>query len=172
MRSSAGFAPLRTQNRNSVAGMPTASVQTFVSPIEAASEPSISGQLSPPAWMPRICFNWLVAIRMPDAVMKPVSKRGLLATYAAGVAMPLTNPKPIIFYLSLLPAFFDLSAVTPVTYLIMVSIMLAMYALTASVHVGLAHKARDWLKAKGVKRWADLVTAVIMAAVAILLLTR
>ena len=86
--------------------------------------------------------------------------------------MPLTNPKPIIFYLSLLPAFFDLSAVTPVTYLIMVSIMLAMYALTATVHVGLAHKARDWLKAKGVKRWADLVTAVIMAAVAILLLTR
>lgn len=108
----------------------------------------------------------------PDAVVKPVSKRGLLATYAAGVAMPLTNPKPIIFYLSLLPAFFDLSQVTPVTYAIMVSIMLAMYGLTATVHVGLAHKARDWLKARGVKRWADLVTAVIMAAVAILLLTR
>ena len=41
----------------------------------------------------------------PDRVAKPVSKRGLLATYAAGVAMPLTNPKPIVFYLSLLPAF-------------------------------------------------------------------
>ena len=54
----------------------------------------------------------------------------------------------------------------------MVSIMLAMYALTATVHVGLAHTARDWLKAKGVKRWADLLTAVIMTAVAVLLLTR
>jgi threonine/homoserine/homoserine lactone efflux protein len=54
----------------------------------------------------------------------------------------------------------------------MVAIMLAMYALTASVHVGLAHRARHWLAAKGVKRWADLITAVILAGVAVLLLVR
>lgn len=101
-----------------------------------------------------------------------LSKRGLAATYAAGVAMPLTNPKPIVFYLSLLPTFFDLSAVTPASYAAMVSIMLAMYCVTAAVHVGLAHRARHWLAAKGVKRWADLVTAVILAGVAALLLVR
>ncbi|MCR9128963.1 MAG: LysE family translocator [Alphaproteobacteria bacterium] len=101
-----------------------------------------------------------------------LSKTGLAATYAAGVAMPLTNPKPIVFYLSLLPAFFDLSAVTPATYAVMVGIMLAMYFVTAAVHVGLAHRARHWLAAKGVKRWADLLTAVILAGVAALLLVR
>jgi threonine/homoserine/homoserine lactone efflux protein len=101
-----------------------------------------------------------------------LSKRGLAATYAAGVAMPLTNPKPIVFYLSLLPAFFDLSAVTPASYAAMVSIMLAMYCVTAAVHVGLAHRARSWLAAKGVKRWADLITAIILAGVAVLLLVR
>ncbi len=101
-----------------------------------------------------------------------LSKRGLAATYAAGVAMPLTNPKPIVFYLTLLPAFFDLSAVTPATYAVMVAIMLAMYALTATVHVGLAHGARHWLTARGVKRWADLITAVILASVAVVLLVR
>lgn len=107
-----------------------------------------------------------------DPQTRRVSKRGLAATYAAGVAMPLTNPKPIVFYLSLLPAFFDLSSVTPATYAAMVGIMLAMYGVTASVHVGLAHRARHWLAAKGVKRWADLSTAVILTGVAGLLLLR
>ena len=101
-----------------------------------------------------------------------LSKRGLAATYAAGVAMPLTNPKPIVFYLTLLPAFFDLSAVTPARYAAMVAIMLAMYAVTAAVHVGLAHKARHWMAAKGVKRRADLITAAVLAGVAVVLLVR
>ncbi|MGJ3232695.1 MAG: LysE family translocator [Oceanicaulis sp.] len=101
-----------------------------------------------------------------------LSKRGLAATYAAGIAMPLTNPKPIVFYLTLLPAFFDLSRVDAASYAAMVAIMLAMYAVTASVHVGLAHRARHWLAEKGVKRWADLTTAVILAGVAVLLLVR
>ena len=101
-----------------------------------------------------------------------LSKRGLAATYAAGVAMPLTNPKPIVFYLTLLPAFFDLSRVNAASYAAMVAIMLAMYAVTAAVHVGLAHKARHWLAEKGVKRWADLVTAAVLAGVAGLLLIR
>lgn len=101
-----------------------------------------------------------------------VSKRGLAATYAAGVAMPMTNPKPIVFYLTFLPAFFDLSQVGPVSYAAMIAVMAAMFAVFALVYVGLAHKARRWLAAKGVKRWADLVTAVVLAAVAVLLLVR
>ena len=69
---SAGFRPLRTQNRNSVAGMPIASVQGLIASIAAARPPSIAGQLSPPAVTPRMCRSWLVAIRMPLAVMKPL----------------------------------------------------------------------------------------------------
>ena len=86
--------------------------------------------------------------------------------------MPLTNPKPIVFYPTLLPAFFDLSQVTAPSYAAMIAIMLAMYAVTASVHVGLAHRARHWLAEKGVKRWADLTTAAVLAGVAVLLLLR
>jgi threonine/homoserine/homoserine lactone efflux protein len=61
-----------------------------------------------------------------DAPLAPVSKRGLVMTYAAGVAMPLTNPKPIIFYLTFLPAFFDLTVVGPLSYLAMIGVMGAM----------------------------------------------
>lgn len=107
-----------------------------------------------------------------DAPLAPVSRRGLAMTYVAGVAMPLTNPKPIIFYLTFLPAFFDLSRVGPLSYLAMIAVMGLMFVLFAAIYVGLAHRASGWLRAKGVKRWADLVTALIMAMVAALLLVR
>lgn len=107
------------------------------------------------------------------AAERPAPTRlGLLSTYAAGVAMPLSNPKPIVFYLSFLPAFFDLSAVGPGSYAAMVAIMLAMYGLTAAAHVGGAHAARDWLASRRVRRVADAVAAVVMFAVAGLLLAR
>lgn len=101
-----------------------------------------------------------------------ISRRDLAATYAAGIAMPMTNPKPIVFYLTFLPAFFDLSAVGPASYAAMIAIMGAMFVVFAFIYVGLAHRARGWLAAKGIKRWADLITAVIMVAVAVLLLVR
>lgn len=92
---------------------------------------------------------------------------GYGATYLAGIAMPLTNPKAILFYLAFLPAFFDLTTVTPVNYAVMVAMMLALYALTTAIHVTLAERARTWLLEKGVKSRADLVTAFIMASVAV-----
>lgn len=100
------------------------------------------------------------------------SKRGLAATYAAGVAMPLSNPKAIAFYLSFVPAFFDLSQVGPAEYVQMVAILVAMSVVFIGVYVGGAHKARDWLAATGLKRWADGVTALLLAGVAIVLLAR
>ena len=120
-------------------------------------------------------FAWraLQSFRNPQiARVKRPSRLGLAATYAAGIAMPLTNPKPIVFYLTLLPSFFDLDRVDLPAFLAMVAIMLAMYLVTASVHVGLAHRARNWLQEKGVKRWADGVTAAVMVGIALLLILR
>ncbi|MFC4725933.1 LysE family translocator [Glycocaulis abyssi] len=92
---------------------------------------------------------------------------GYGATYLAGVAMPLTNPKAILFYLAFLPAFFDLSTVRMTDYAVMVAMMLALFMLTTAVHVTLAERARGWLVAKGVKSRADLATAFVMASVAV-----
>ena len=120
-------------------------------------------------------YSAFMSFRHPSpasAPLAPVRKRDLLGTYAVGITMPLSNPKAIVFYLSFLPAFFDLSEVTPVSYAAMIAIMLAMFALFAGVYVGLAHRARHWLLSRGVKRWADLATALVMLGVAILLLVR
>jgi len=108
----------------------------------------------------------------PVSAPAPTSKRGLAATYAAGISMPLSNPKAIAFYLAFLPAFFDLSAVGVRDYALMVIILIAMGIIFIAVYVGAAHRARSWLANKGVKRWADLANALIMTGVAVLLLVR
>jgi hypothetical protein len=66
-----GFSPLRTQNRNPVAPRPMVSVIGFTSGMCWFRVSRISGRVWPWASMPRMCLNWLTAIRMPDAVMKP-----------------------------------------------------------------------------------------------------
>ena len=69
---SAGFNPLRTQNRKAVADSPIASVQGLIVSNARARLPSIAGQVSPPAVTPRMCRSWLVAISIPLAVMNPL----------------------------------------------------------------------------------------------------
>lgn len=143
---------------------------------------AVADRIGPAGWVFKIigvgillwfAWNAFQSFRHPKvALLKKPTRMGLAATYLAGIAMPLTNPKPIIFYLTLLPSFFDLSRVDVPAWLAMVSIMLAMYLLTAGVHVGLAHRARNWLQEKGVKRWADALTAAVMLGIAILLVLR
>ncbi|PIW29261.1 MAG: LysE family translocator [Rhodobacterales bacterium CG15_BIG_FIL_POST_REV_8_21_14_020_59_13] len=143
---------------------------------------AVADRIGPAGWIFKIIgvaillwFSWKAfqSFRNPKvAQIRKPTRMGLAATYLAGIAMPLTNPKPIIFYLTLLPSFFDLNQVDLAAWLVMVSIMLAMYLLTATVHVGLAHRARNWLQEKGVKRWADAVTALVMLGIAILLVLR
>jgi threonine/homoserine/homoserine lactone efflux protein len=143
---------------------------------------AIADRIGPVGWVIKIvgvaillwfAWNAFQSFRNPKIVaIKTPSRLGLAATYLAGIAMPLTNPKPIVFYLTLLPSFFDLERVNIQVYFVMVAIMLGMYALTAMVHVGLAHRARNWLQKKGIKRWADALTVLVMLAVAGLLVAR
>lgn len=123
-------------------------------------------------WFAWNAFQGFLHPKPADAPMKPVTRRGLAGTYAVGITMPLSNPKAIVFYLSFLPAFFDLSQVSFRNYITMIAIMLAMFVLFAFAYVGLAHRARSWLLTKGFRRWADLATALVMLGVALILLLR
>jgi threonine/homoserine/homoserine lactone efflux protein len=108
----------------------------------------------------------------PKPVFAAGSKRGWAGTYLAGLAMPLSNPKPIVFYLTLVPAFIPLEAITPPVYALMLLIMCVLAVLTAGAYIGAAHKARDWLKTPAVRRGADIVTGTVMLAIATVLLLR
>jgi threonine/homoserine/homoserine lactone efflux protein len=108
----------------------------------------------------------------PKPVFKAGSKRGWAATYLAGIAMPLSNPKPIIFYLTLVPAFLPISQITPLSYAVMLLIMVALAVPTAGAYIGLAHRARNWLATPQVRRGADILTGTVMLAISMVLLFR
>ena len=71
MRRSSGRSPRRTQNRKAVAATPMQAVTGLTWGRPRTSDAIICGRVWPPAPMPRTWPSWLVAIRMPDAVMKP-----------------------------------------------------------------------------------------------------
>jgi threonine/homoserine/homoserine lactone efflux protein len=108
----------------------------------------------------------------PKPIFAAGSRRGWAATYLAGIAMPLSNPKPIVFYLTLVPAFIPLEAITPPVYVLMLLIMVALAVPTAAAYIGAAHHAREWLKTPVVRRGADIVTGTVMLVIAVILLTR
>lgn len=108
----------------------------------------------------------------PKPIFASGSKRGLAATYLAGIAMPLSNPKPIIFYLTLVPAFLPLSEITPMNYAMMLLIMTALAVPTAGFYITLAHRARDWLTTPQVRRGADILTGSVMLAISLVLIFR
>jgi threonine/homoserine/homoserine lactone efflux protein len=54
-----------------------------------------------------------------------LTRPGVWAGFIAGVAVILGNPKAILFYMGLLPGFFDLTAVTPKDILAIVLISMA-----------------------------------------------
>jgi len=106
----------------------------------------------------------------PKPVFPTGSKRGWAATYIAGVAMPLSNPKPIVFYLTLVPAFIPVEAITPWSYAAMVAIMIVLSIPAAGFYIVGAHKARDWMQTPAVRRGADVVTGVVMSAIGVMLI--
>jgi len=108
----------------------------------------------------------------PKPVFPSGSKRGWAATYVAGVAMPLSNPKPIVFYLTLVPAFVPIEAITAWSYAAMVAIMIVLAIPAAAVYIIGAHKARDWMQTPAVRKGTDIVTGLVMTAIAVILLLR
>lgn len=105
-------------------------------------------------------------------VFKAGSKRGLAGAYLAGVAMPLSNPKPIAFYLGFVPTFFAIDQVGPVDFVLMVATMAVMAVPAGLIYIGGSHKARDVMASPKVRRIADIVTGTLMAAIAVFLLAQ
>ena len=78
---------------------------------------SIDGMLEVMRWVAAGIFIWMGAqlIRHADRTLSADSRLmrpGMWAGFAAGVAVIVGNPKAILFYMGVLPGFFDLSRIT------------------------------------------------------------
>lgn len=95
-----------------------------------------------------------------------------LATFLAGFALTLGNPKIMVFYVALLPSLIDLDAVTPLGL-----VELGATALLVMMTVDLgwacaAAWARRWLRTPGAQRVANRVGATAMGGAAAAIATR
>lgn len=73
-------------------------------------------------------FLGVSLIRKSDAIISAdsrLTRPGIWAGFLAGVAVILGNPKAILFYMGMLPGFFDLAQVTPkdITAIVLISML-------------------------------------------------
>ena len=81
-------------------------------------------------WVAAGIFLWMgwMLIRHADRALGSDSRLmrpGMWAGFAAGVAVILGNPKAILFYMGVLPGFFDLARVTPADIAVILALSMA-----------------------------------------------
>ncbi len=95
-----------------------------------------------------------------------------LATFLAGFALTLGNPKIMVFYVALLPSLVDLHAVTPLG---LAELGLTALLVMMTVDLGWACAAawaRRWLRTPRAQRLANRVSATAMGGAAAAIATR
>jgi threonine/homoserine/homoserine lactone efflux protein len=89
-----------------------------------------------------------------------------------GLALTLGNPKPIVFYLALLPTILDLTQVTLLGYAELVAATFAVLALVFAIYIGLASRARRLFTTPRALRILNKSTGAVMAGAAAAIATR
>lgn len=98
-----------------------------------------------------------------------LTRPGMWAGFAAGVAAILGNPKAILFYMAILPGFFDLTRVTAPD---IAAILLISFIIPLLGNLGLAtlvDKARTRLTRPGTIAWINRASGAALIAVGCLL---
>ncbi|MGR8918330.1 MAG: LysE family transporter, partial [Gammaproteobacteria bacterium] len=104
----------------------------------------------------------------PASAVSAARPTSSLASLAAGMALTLADPKAIVFYLSLLPAFVDLErAGAGAAAAVMLAATLAI-ALVKGLWVALVLRAGERLRARMTRRGLRLLGAAVLLAVGLL----
>jgi threonine/homoserine/homoserine lactone efflux protein len=103
------------------------------------------------------------AIGVDSALTRP----GRTAGFAAGIAAIMGNPKAILFYMGVLPGFFDLSAVTAGDIAAIIALSAAVPMTGNLVFAALIGRVRARLTAPGTLRRINLVSGGLLIAVGV-----
>ena len=116
----------------------------------------------------------LLLIRNADHRIAPdsrLTRPGLWSGFLAGVLVILSNPKAILFYMGVLPGFFDLSGVTSedVSAIVAISFLVPFLGnLTLAAFIG---QARHWLTSPTALRRVNTTSGLLLIIVGILIAT-
>lgn len=105
----------------------------------------------------------------PD-VNSRLTRPGLLTGFIAGVLVILGNPKAILFYLGILPGFFDIGALTTADIAVVVICSALVPFLGNLLFIAGIDKARTWLTSDLARRRLNIATGSVLIAVGLFLL--
>ncbi len=94
-----------------------------------------------------------------------LTRPGLWAGFAAGVAVILSNPKAILFYMGVLPGFFDLTRVTVPDIAVIVALSMAVPLVGNIGFALLVDRARRRLTSPAALRRTNVVAGCLMVLV-------
>ncbi|MGC8201095.1 LysE family translocator [Aliiroseovarius sp. PTFE2010] len=116
-------------------------------------------------------FLWLgvTIIRHCDrqiAADSRLTRPGMWAGFVAGVIVILANPKAILFYMGMLPGFFDLRALTAPDIAVIVALSMAVPLLGNVVMAGFVGLARNLMSSPKALRRLNISAGIMLIVVA------
>ena len=94
-----------------------------------------------------------------------LTQPGMWSGFAAGVAVILSNPKAMLFYMGVLPGFFDLSRVTWLDIAAITLISMSVPLLGNLMLAGFIDKARSLVASPGAIKRVNLTSGVLLILV-------
>ncbi len=134
----------------------------------------VNGFMTILRWSAVVIFVWMgiSLIRSADRQLGQNSKLtapGAWAGFAAGLAVILGNPKAILFYMGVLPGFFDLTVLTTMD-IAAICALSALIPLFGNVVLSLLlHRARAIIKSPSAVRKMNLTSGILLIAVGIVI---
>lgn len=96
-----------------------------------------------------------------------LNRPGAWAGFVAGLAAILANPKAILFYMGMLPGFFDLSAITTVDIFVIAAISMAVPLVGNTAFAAFVDRARRFIASPGALKRTNQVAGGLLICVAV-----
>ncbi|MGJ8529893.1 LysE family translocator [Maritalea sp.] len=97
------------------------------------------------------------------------SKRSSFASLLNGYLITMGNPKPMLFYLALVPVILDLSAFGPREFAVVIPSTFCVLLIVLTPYALLASGAREWLKSSHVYKIMNRTAAALIGTAAIVI---
>jgi threonine/homoserine/homoserine lactone efflux protein len=109
------------------------------------------------------------ADRTPERLSR-LTRAGFLAGFSAGLLVIIGNPKAMLFYMGVLPGFFDLSIIT-MTDALMISLVSMAVPLMGNLVLGvMVGKSRGWLHTPGRIKRLNTISGIMLIGVGMVIL--
>lgn len=95
-----------------------------------------------------------------------------LASFVGSLSLTLGNPKPMIFFVALLPTVVDLESLTPMGYVEIAAAIAVILPTILGTYVLAAARARVWFQSPRANRLLNRGSGMLMAAAAVAVATR